>query len=187
MGWPHASSLSGDILTNPQVALVDAFERAAGELPSDPAFSGVEIVEHKSRRHGASFELSLAIDRPGETVDVATCERVAGRINRELDAFSEPYTLAVTSAGLDRPLRQPADYERFRDAAVCLRTKMPLDGRKTHRGTLRGLRAETVVLDVGGSELHVPLESIDAANVEFDIRADLQRAKKERKDARKSR
>lgn len=112
---------------------------------------------------------------------------MAARINSELDAYAERYTLAVTSAGLDRPLRRPSDYERFRDAAVCLRTKLPVDGRKTHRGTLRGLRAETVVVDLGGTELHVPLESIETANVEFDIRADLRRAKKERKDARKSR
>ncbi|MDQ2909060.1 MAG: hypothetical protein M3R44_06910, partial [Candidatus Eremiobacteraeota bacterium] len=51
--------------TNPPVALVEAFERAALELPHDAAFAGVEIVDHQARRYGPGFELTMAIDRPG--------------------------------------------------------------------------------------------------------------------------
>ena len=127
------------------------------------------------------------VDRPAGAVDLSTCERIAARINRALDAFETPYTLGVESAGLDRPLVRPADYERFRDRAVRIVTTLAIGGRKTHRGTLLGTRGSAAVLLVEGAELPIPLELIKTANVDFDIRADLSRAKREKKDARKNR
>lgn len=173
------------------MTIVDAFERAAFALPAEPAFAGVRIVEHNARRHGATCELRLVIERPEGDVDLGTCERVAGRINRALDACAEPYTLQVESAGLDRRLRQPADYERFLGSAVRIRTALPIEGRKTHRGTLLGIAARdggsAVITRSGAAELPIPFGLIQSANIEFDIRADLMRAKRERKDARKNR
>ena len=171
----------------PRGSLADAFERAALALPYEPAFAGIEIVSHRARRQGRSLELQLVVDRVEGAVDLSTCERVAARINRELDPFEEPYTLGVESAGLDRPLVRPADYERFRDRAVCVVTTLAIDGRKTHRGTLLGTRGTAALLLVDGVELPIPLELIKSANVDFDIRADLMRAKREKKDARKKR
>ncbi len=169
------------------MTVVDAFEGAAQALAAEPAFAGVKIVEHKLRRHGTACELRLVIDRPGGDVDLATCERVAARINRSLDSCAEPYTLQVESAGLDRPLRQPADYERFRGQPVRIKTALPVAGRKTHRGTLLGTRGTAIIAQIDAVELPIPFELIESANVEFDIRADLTRAKRERKDARKNR
>jgi len=167
------------------MTISDAFERAAFALSAEPAFAGVQIVEHKSRRHGATCELPLVIDRPAGDVDLTTCEQIAARINRALDACAEPYTLQVESAGLDRRLRQPADYDRFRGQAVRIKSSLPIDGRKTHRGTLLGIDAcdggSAVIMRIGAAESPIPLELIESANVEFDIRADLTRAKRERK------
>lgn len=131
--------------------------------------------------------MQLVVDRPAGSVDLSTCERIAARINRALDGFEAPYTLGVESAGLDRPLVKPADYERFRDRAVRVVTTLAIDGRKTHRGTLLGVRGNAALLAIDGAELPIPLELIKSANVDFDIRADLTRAKRERKDARKNR
>ena len=131
--------------------------------------------------------MTLVVDRPSGVVDLATCERIASRINRALDAFTDPYTLQVESAGLDRPLRKPGDYERFRDRDVRVVTTLAIDNRKTHRGKLVGIRGNAVLLQLDGREFPIPLELIKSANVDFDIRADLTRAKKERKDARKNR
>ena len=167
--------------------LADAFERAALALPYERAFADVEIVAHKSRRQGRALELTLVVDRPAGSVDLSTCERIAARINRALDAFVEPYTLLVESAGLDRPLVKPDDYERFCGCAVRIVTTLSIENRKTHRGTLVGMRGNAVLLHMNDVDFPIPLELIKSANVDFDIRADLTRAKKERKDARKNR
>ncbi len=179
---PQTASVS-----NPGISFVDAFQRAVGELQDDRTLAGIEVVECKSRRYGAAFELHLSLDRAGDAVDVALCERIAGRLNGILDRFAEPYTLCVQSAGLDRPLVQPRDFQRFVGQPIRVRTSVLLDGRRTHRGTLAATRDGAVTLAIEGAALNVPFESIESANVEFDIRADLRRAKKERKDARKSR
>lgn len=167
--------------------LAVVFERTVLALARDPAFDGIEIVAHRARRQGRSLELSVMVDRPGHPVDLATCERVAAEINRALDAFPDHYTLAVESAGLDRPLVRPADYERFRDREVKIVTTLAIDGRKTHRGRLLGVRGTSAMLSQGDAEFPIPLDLIKTANVDFDIRADLTRAKREKKDARKNR
>ncbi len=166
--------------------VADAFERVVLALPYEPDFAGLEIVTHRARRQGRSLELAVVVDRPGG-IDLQTCERVASRVNRGLDAFDDPYTLQVESAGLDRPLVKPSDYERFRDRDVCVVTTLAIEDRKTHRGRLLGVRGSAAILVMEGRELPIPLELIKSANVDFDIRADLTRAKRERKDARKNR
>ncbi len=173
-------------VTDAKADLAGAFERVALALPYEPEFAGLEIVTHRARRQGRSLELALVVDRP-EGIDLATCERVASRLNRALDGFEDPYTLQVESAGLDRPLVKPGDYERFRDRDVCVVTTLAIENRKTHRGRLLGVRGSAAVLMVEGRELPIPLELIKSANVDFDIRADLTRAKRERRDARKNR
>ncbi len=44
--------------------------------------------------------------------------------------------LEVSSPGLDRPLKHPADYERFAGLAVQLTLKQPFKGRKNWQGVL---------------------------------------------------
>ena len=56
------------------------------------------------------------IDRP-DGVDLALCEKIAGRLNAALRERDDLYTLQVESAGLDRPLVHEHDFERFCRAA----------------------------------------------------------------------
>ena len=120
------------------------------------------------------------IDKDGG-VDLATCERVAARINDALDPIGLPYSLEIESAGLERPLYRPNDYERFAGKRARIVTSLSIAGGKTHRGTLVGLRGETVILATESGELPLPIATIKSANLEYDPRADLQRDKRERK------
>jgi ribosome maturation factor RimP len=161
-------------------ALTDAFERIVHGLPHQREFSGLEIVTTRTRRNRDGFALSVMVDNIATTagVDIATCERVAARINVALEAFTEPYTLEVESAGLDRPLVKPSDYERFSGRDVRVVSTLPIGNAKTHRGRLAGVRGTNVILETAAGELPIPLEVVKSANIEFDIRADLQRAKR---------
>jgi ribosome maturation factor RimP len=160
--------------------LTATFERALHDIAHDSHFAGVEIVQSSARGGRRSVTLSVTIDREGGT-DVATCERVAALINSRLESYDEPYSLEVESAGLNRPLTKPGDYERFsgRDAKIV--TSLLVQGGKTHRGVLRGVRGTNVILETGKGELPLPLATIERANLEYDIRSDLKRDKNERK------
>jgi ribosome maturation factor RimP len=159
--------------------LTDVFERTVDAIVHEPN-SDVEIVTHSARSRGRTTELRVTIDKPGG-VDLATCERIAARINDALDAVEIPYSLEVESAGLERPLVRPNDYERFAGKRARVVTSLQIAGNKTHRGTLVGLRGETVILATESGELPLPLATIKSANLEYDPRADLQRHKRERK------
>lgn len=124
--------------------------------------------------------MSVTIDRPGGA-DLTLCERVAARLNVTLAGLDGAYTLEVESAGLDRPLRRGADYERFAGERARIVTSLTVQGGKTHRGILRGLRGETVVIETERGELLLPIAAIKSANLEYDPRTDLKRDKLQRK------
>jgi ribosome maturation factor RimP len=164
------------------VGVVETFESAANALPFEEEFRDVEIVSHRARRRGRSVELSLTVDRPGAPVDLAFCERVAARLNAVLEAETDPYTLEVESAGLERALVRPADYERFRDRNVVVTTTLAVESEYTHRGKLLGVRGNAVLLERKGGEFPIPLEIVKSAKIEYDFRADLRRAKQQKRE-----
>lgn len=161
----------------------EAFERVVHALPHQPEFRALEIVSSTVRPGRNESHLVVLVDREGG-VDMATVERVAARINAALDAFTDPYTLEVSSAGLNRPLTKPADYDRFTGKSVRVITTLPINNAKTHRGILGGVRGTNVIVQTTAagkpSELPIPLAAIKMANLEYDPRADLQRAKQEK-------
>ncbi len=161
---------------------VETFERVVHALPHQPEFRSVEIVQALARPGRHETQLVVTVDREGG-VDMVTCERIAARINVSLDAFNDPYTLEVSSAGVNRPLVNAGDYDRFSGKNARIVTTLAINNAKTHRGVLAGLRGTNVILRTGkddATELPIPLASIKTANLEYDIRADLQRAKREK-------
>jgi ribosome maturation factor RimP len=157
------------------------FERELDAIAHDAVgFPELEIVQRRVRASRGSTACGVTIDRPGG-VELELCERVAGRLNGALDGCGSAYSLEVESAGLERPLVRPADYARFAGQRVRIVTKITVNGGKTHRGILRGVRGESVILETGAGELPLPVSTIKSANLEYDPRADLQRNKRERK------
>jgi ribosome maturation factor RimP len=171
------------VVVRGHVNLVEAFEGAAGALPFEEEFRDIEVVAHRARREGRGAALLLTVDKPGG-VDLETCGRIAAHLNASLAAQADPYTLEVESAGLDRPLLRPQDYDRFRDRDVLIKTTLPIESEYSHRGKLLGVRGNAVILERPKGELPIPLEMVKSANVEYDFRADLRRAKKEKREKR---
>ena len=90
--------------------------------------------------------LRVTIDRlPGETyptgagefVLVEDCEIVTRQLQYLLEVEGVDYArLEVSSPGLDRPLRKPADWSRFIGEEVEVTLREPFQGRKKWRGVL---------------------------------------------------
>jgi ribosome maturation factor RimP len=86
------------------------------------------------------------------------------------DPIDSAYVLEVSTPGLDRPLRNESDYDRFLGRLARIRTKTPLDGRRRFLGRLGGVRSGDVVIDdeeVG--EVGIPLSEIDSARLEVEF------------------
>jgi ribosome maturation factor RimP len=110
----------------------DAIDRTVSGL-------GYELVETERSARGL---LRVFIDRHagdphGEFVTVEDCEKVTRQLQHVLEVEGFAYErLEVSSPGLDRPLKKPADYERFAGQAVELTLKLPFQGRKKYTGVL---------------------------------------------------
>lgn len=73
----------------------------------------------------------------GEFVTVDDCEKVTRQLQYALEVEGADYSrLEVSSPGLDRPLKRPADYMRFAGQEVDVTLKLAFQGRKKYRGVL---------------------------------------------------
>ena len=103
---------------------------------------GYELVEIERAGRGL---LRVTIDRrpggcyaqPGDSVTVEDCEQVTRQLQYALEVEGVDYArLEVSSPGLDRALRRPADFERFAGLEVSLTLKQPFEGRRHFQGVL---------------------------------------------------
>jgi ribosome maturation factor RimP len=133
-------------------------ERVEGLTLPIAAECGVELVDIEYVKEGAHWYLRIYIDKDGG-VTVDDCEAVSLRLSRRLDEadpVSRSYILEVSSPGLERPLKKPADFVRYRGRAVTVTTFAPAGGKKLFSGTLQGLIDDQIVLNVDGEELLIP-------------------------------
>jgi ribosome maturation factor RimP len=132
---------------------------------------GYELVGIEYQRGGRRGLLRIYIDAEAG-VTVEDCERVSYQVSGVLDVedpIPDGYTLEVSSPGLDRPLFSPRDYERFRGAAVRVRTRMAVEGRKNFSGTLEGHRDGSLVLSDEDGERLLPFEAIASTRLIPDL------------------
>jgi len=127
---------------------------------------GYELVgvEYFQARQGV---LRIYIDSE-DGVGVADCQKVSHQVSGILDVedpIRGQYALEVSSPGLDRPLFQARDFERFCGHEATLRLVAPVEGRRKFRGVLAGLRDGQVVVQMGEEELVVGLDEIDQARL----------------------
>jgi ribosome maturation factor RimP len=94
-------------------------------------------VERSARGLLRVFIDRLPDDPHGEFITVEDCEKVTRQLQHVLEVEGCAYErLEVSSPGLDRPLKKPADYARFCGEKVELTLKLPFQGRKKYQGVL---------------------------------------------------
>ena len=134
---------------------------------------GYELVAVEILGSGPATILRVYIDKPGgiSLDDCATVSEAVSAILDVEDPIESAYDLEVSSPGLDRPLRKPADYERFAGQKVKIKTYGPVEGtenRKMFPGVLKGLVGEKVSVEVEGKLFEVPLDLIAKANLVWE-------------------
>jgi ribosome maturation factor RimP len=111
------------------------------------------------------------LDREGG-IDIDTIAAANLWLSDALDSVERlagPYTLEVSSPGIDRALRTREHFERFAGRRAVLHTSTPIDGRSRLTGTIEGLDGDDVILQVDGTEYRVRFESIERARLKTDF------------------
>ncbi|CDC69774.1 MULTISPECIES: ribosome maturation factor RimP [environmental samples] len=108
-------------------------------------------------KEAGTWYLRVLLDKEGG-VDILDCEAVSRRLSDlldEADPIEGSYTLEVGSAGAERALKRPGDFQRYLGSAVLVKLYRNQDGRKEFPGVLAGYDEDTgdVTITVGKQEM----------------------------------
>ena len=108
-------------------------------------------------KEAGTWYLRVLLDKEGG-VDILDCEAVSRRLSDlldEADPIEGSYTLEVDSAGAERALKRPGDFQRYLGSAVLVKLYRNQDGRKEFPGVLTGYDEATgdVTITVGKQEM----------------------------------
>lgn len=133
---------------------------------------GLELVDVEYQREKQGWVLRIFIDREGG-VNIEDCAEV----NRELgtlldirDFIPNAYVLEVSSPGLTRPLKKLADFLRYRQRLVKIKTWQPMGkGGRVFKGRLIDVAEEKIILQTTEGVIEIPFQSIAKANLEIEF------------------
>ena len=94
--------------------------------------NGCQLWDVEYVREGSEYFLRLYLDKEGG-VDINDCERISRAMDPildEKDPIPTSYHFEVCSAGLERALKRPSDFERFLGSAVTVKLYRPRNGLK---------------------------------------------------------
>lgn len=110
---------------------------------------GYDVLEVEYAKKVDGMNLTFYIDKPsGITID--DCETVNNAITDVLDEINvsddAPYILNVSSAGLDRPIKNEKDFKRNQGKQVEIKLYVPQDKQKVFVGALVGFDENTYTI-----------------------------------------
>lgn len=147
---------------------------------------GLEVFDVQFRREAHGWVVRIYLDKPGapvhagragtvegDGVTIDDCQFVSAEVGTLLDVedvIGHRYTLEVSSPGLDRPLRGPADYRRFAGCLARIVVAVPVDGQTHVRGRLQGCDGDDVLVEVGKDQVRrIPASQISRARLEVEF------------------
>lgn len=114
----------------------------------------VELIDVEYVKEGQDFFLRVFIDKPNG-VTINDCETLSRKMDKQLDEYDwikEQYYLEVSSPGLDRPLKKPADFQRNIGKQVEVKLYQLQDGKKQFEGILISKDDDQIVIEVEGEQ-----------------------------------
>ena len=139
---------------------------------AEPVLSslGLELVDVEIVGSGRARTLRLLVDRDGG-IDLDTLAEATGPVSTALDgvdAMPGPYNLELSSPGVERPLRRPAEFRRFVGTTVSVKSHEPVSGARRHRGALVAADDSGIDLEVDGEARRFRYDAIASARTVFE-------------------
>lgn len=122
-------------------------------------------------KEGGQHYLRIYLDREGG-VTIDDCEALSRAMDPILDRedpIAESYVFEVCSAGMERTLKRPRDFEMYIGHLVEIRTFAPRDGKREFIGTLTGYQDGTVTLRIGDQTEEFAKKEIALARLRIEF------------------
>lgn len=130
---------------------------------------GCELWDVEYVREGADYFLRVYIDKEGG-VDISDCEAISRAMDPildEADPIQGSYHFEVCSAGLERVLKRPGDFERFIGSPIMIKLYRPRNGLKELPGMLRGYEEGRITAECGKET--ITFEKSEVAQVRLRV------------------
>ncbi|MCD8323221.1 MAG: ribosome maturation factor RimP [Oscillospiraceae bacterium] len=133
--------------------------------------AGLELWDVEYVTEAGQKYLRIYLDGPeGVTLDdCETVSRAMDPILDEKDPVPDSYIFEVSSAGCERALKRPSDFQRFLGSKVEVRLYSAVDGSKLWVGTLSAYENGDVVVAAGGQEHRFGEKQIANVRLRMDM------------------
>ncbi len=135
------------------------------------AEAGCTLWDVEYVKEAGTWYLRVLLDKEGG-VDILDCENVSRKLSDlldEADPIEGSYTLEVGSAGAERALKRPSDFQRFLGSPVLVKLYRSQDGRKEFAGTLTAHDAASGAVTIAVGSREMTFEKKDVALVRLRV------------------
>lgn len=149
---------------------MDVTSRIADLVGPAAQSAGLELDGVEVKRSGKSLRVLVTIDLPEDQIGSASLDAVAdasraiGAALDEADVPSEPYTLEVSTPGIDRPLTERRHFSRARTRLVTVGLT---DGSQV-QGRVKDVEGDVIALEVGSDLQRIPLADVKSGRIEVE-------------------
>ena len=130
---------------------------------------GCELWDVEYVREGSEYFLRLYLDKEGG-VDINDCEAVSRAFDPildEKDPIQGSYHFEVCSAGMERVLKRPSDFQRFLGSPITVKLYRPRNGLKEIPCVLRGYEDGRLTVEAGKET--ITFEKSEVAQVRLRV------------------
>ena len=131
--------------------------------------NGCRLWDVEYVKEAGTWYLRVYIDKDGG-VSIDQCEAVSRELDPildEMDVIPGAYTFEVSSAGAERQLKRPSDFQQFMGSLVEVKLYRAKNGAKEFVGELTGYDDGKVSVSIGGNE--ITFEKSEVASVRLRI------------------
>lgn len=128
----------------------------------------IEYVEFV--KEGDNNILRVVIDNPNGNVAIDDCEKISRKIEDEIDKnIDKEYVLEVSSAGLERQLKNIKLFEKYIGCEVYVKLYKKLDDKKEITGILKSVNDNNIVIESLEKEYIFNIKDIAVAHTIYDF------------------
>jgi ribosome maturation factor RimP len=133
----------------------------------------LELFDLTARQQGKKLVLNVVIDKKSGPVNLNECTAVSRDMGRRLDELNlieSTYLLQVASPGLDRPLRNLEDCQRFTGSLAQFVFKEAVGGQMTFRGRLGATKdGQVELVSEQGQAIWAPFAFVKRAHLVVEM------------------
>ena len=137
---------------------------------------GLDLIDVECNRMKSRWLVRIYLDKEGGVTldDCAGISHQLGDVLNVHDVPPGPYTLEVSSPGLDRPLVRDKDFVKYTGSRVDIRLHEKMEGIRHFRGVLTGFLDEEgqkiLTVEASGKTYRIPKDRIAKARLDYEFK-----------------